>query len=465
MHLTSAAKIQIVHPFRNVSFYRTKKAPNTLFLYVDRKLLIGLQATNLKYVESPPFVDITNFYQSLMNQNIYYAYTVFSQPLNLYHFYKGGVEFLNVETKNQMMEREKSELQAENWMSMRCGMWNTTLTIVITSFQYKEQITFNDLSCIEEELLNKTHTLKGIFDMNFNNFELVPLQNRKLIAGYLFSTLKNNKFRHQGTHLNYVMLQGYTLGPLTTLSDALKKGIETRIAAEFNTPLQLENDIVIGSTINTEVIQKEIPVGFTLSQTKNLLVVGGSSQYRQLFLMKYVVELIKADIPSLIFDFNGNWSRLISYFKGTEFENKFVFFKAGSVFNLGLTHSDIPYDTNNISYIDYMVDVLSMALKKDENTLSMLRNTIMRNPEMDLHSLNVELQTQNDWERGRASESLLSLLSEFTQQDMVFFQRADTSYSHKVLPYDFVKSEKTVIIDLSLTNKIPKQLFITFLII
>jgi hypothetical protein len=464
-HLTSSEKIRIVHPFNNVSFYRTRSAPNTLFLYVNQKLLIGLQVLNLKYVESPPFVDITNFYQVLINQNIPHAYTVFGQPLNFYQFYKNGTEFLNDDTKAQLMLREKSELQAENWMSMRCGMWNTTLNIAVTSFQYIDQIIFSDLNNIEDKLLIRTHTLKGIFDMNFNNFELVPLQNQKLIAGYLFSTLKNNKFRHQGTHLNYVMLQGLTLTPLTTLSDALKKGLETRIAAEFNTPLHLENDIVIGNTVNTEVIEKEIPVGFTYSQVKNLLVVGGAFQYRQQFLMKYVAELIKADIPSIVFDFNGQWSRLIPYFKGTEFENKFVFFKAGTVFNLDLTHSDIAYDTNNISFIDYMVDTLSLALKKDEHTIAMLRNTIMRNPEMDLHSLNVELQTQNDWEKGRASESLLSLLSEFTQQDMVFFQRTDASYAHKIYSYDFIKSDKTVIIDLSLTNKIPKQLFISFLII
>jgi hypothetical protein len=464
-YLQSADSIKIVRPFDNVLFYRSKQLPDTLFLYVNRNLLIGLQMLNLKYVIPPPFCDITNFYQAIIQQKLHHAYTIFNQPLDGDDFYKNGFDSLKLETQKQLKRNGYSEQLMENWMNMRSGMWNSTLTIAVTSYQAVDDLHFEDLVSTADNLSTKTHVMKGIFDMNFSNFELVALKGNTLLSGFLFTCLKQNLFRHQGTHLNYVMLQGHTLAPLSTVSDALKKGVETRIAAEFNTPLHLENDIVIGHTINTEVLEKEVAVGFTHAQVKNLLISGGAFQNRQLIMMRVVAELIKTGKPSLIFDFQGNWSKLISHFKGTPYETSIEHFKAGTVFNLDLTHSDLAYDTDNISYIDYMADALSIALKKDEHTIAMFRDTLSRNQGMDLQSLNVELQTQNNWERNRATESVLSLLSEFTQQDMAFFQRAESTYDHKVFSYEFIKTPKTVIIDLSLSNKIPTQLFVTFLIL
>ena len=82
--------------------------------------------------------------------------------------------------------------------------------------------------------------------------------------------------------------------------------------------------------------------------------------------------------------------------------------------------SDIPYDTENIEFLDYMFDAYALAFKKYQKTVDMIRNTIMRNPEMDLSSLNLELINQNKWEKSPASDTLLALFGDFTQQDLPY---------------------------------------------
>ncbi|MEE9377442.1 MAG: hypothetical protein V3V33_05355, partial [Candidatus Lokiarchaeia archaeon] len=71
----------------------------------------------------------------------------------------------------------------------------------------------------------------------------------------LSKCLKNHLFRLNGSHLNYVYFQGKNLIEVAKIASEFKKGIDTRIAAEFNTPLQLKNFITIGQTINTEFLE------------------------------------------------------------------------------------------------------------------------------------------------------------------------------------------------------------------
>ena len=102
------------------------------------------------------------------------------------------------------------------------------------------------------------------------------------------------------------------------------------------------------------MLEKEVDVGFTYDQLKNLLIVNGSMANRRLLSMKIIIELIKADRPSLIFDYNGSWSKILDYFKGTDFAKNILYFKLGSAFTVDPLISDIPYDVNNPEYLEYM---------------------------------------------------------------------------------------------------------------
>ncbi|KKK84087.1 hypothetical protein LCGC14_2786880, partial [marine sediment metagenome] len=356
-----------------------------------------------------------------------------------------------------------NEAENEEWLGKRYGMWNTILTLSVHSYRFIDSLQKKHFNELEEELRVKRESLRGSFYSNFNSMTLTELSSNSLISGYLFSILKDKKIRLGGSHLNYIMLQGTTLLPFTEVPGVLKKGIETTIPAEFNTPLYLENSIVIGKTINTEVWEGEVNVGFTPQQLKNLLITNGIHNKRVLTAMKVVTELIEDNNPSIIFDFDGSWSKIINYFKGTLFVEEILYFKLGSAFTIDPLISDIPYDANNTEYLEYMFDAFGLAFKKDQRTIDIFRNTIRENPEMDLPSVQLELQTQNKWERNPISNSLLSLFSDFTTQDLNYFKKVGVK--EKVFAYDFVTNAKTVIIDLSLLREANKKIFFSFLIL
>ncbi|MFW9819653.1 MAG: hypothetical protein ACFFE5_08595, partial [Candidatus Thorarchaeota archaeon] len=288
------------------------------------------------------------------------------------------------------------------------------------------------------------------------------LKGHNLISGYLFSTLKNNLFKLNGSHLSYVMLQGTSMYPLSTIVDILKKGTQTKIAAEFNTPLYLENYITIGHTINTEVLEPEIPVGFTFEQLKNLLIVNGKSEKREAISMKIVSELIESKVPSLIFDFTGSWSKLYSYFEDTTFRKDILHFKYGSAFIIDPTKSDIPYDPHNTDYLEFVFDAFGLAFKKDERTVEIFRNTIQKNPDMDLGSIRMALENQSEWEKSPINDTLLSLFSDFSQDDLTFFQGIQKD---SIVANQFIQNSKTIIIDLSVLRELNKKIFLTFIIL
>lgn len=457
--------ISIASPFEKVNFFRVKRFPYSLFIHIDNQLLLGLKMVSLKYIYQKPFCLFGKFLEGLNNHKILFSYTLKNRPITYYDFYHNGLDHVYEKIQSFIQYGIKNQVEAEKWLGYRYGMWFSILTISINSYKFIRSINTDDFDVIEEDLNEKIDSLKGAFNLNFQNYEIENLKTNKLLAGYLFSSFKNNLFRLNGSHLNYLMLQGANLTPLTTIVDVLKKGTDTMIAAEFNTPLYLKNSITIGHTRNTEVLENEVPFGFAVDQLKSLLIVHGTSAKRDYASMKIIAELIEAKIPSLVFDLNGTWSKLISYFKGSQFEKEIEYFKLGKAFTIDPLISDIEYDTDNTGYLEYMFDAYGIAFKKDQRTIEMFRNIIRKNPDMDLSSMNLDLQSQRDYEKSPINDSLLSLFSDFSQQDFTFFQSVHGDTTNKIKAYDFVRNNKTVIIDLSILRDLDKQLFFIFLII
>ncbi|MHA2280743.1 MAG: hypothetical protein ACXAC5_07815 [Promethearchaeota archaeon] len=456
--------------FHGTRFFRFQRFPNTVFMHVDNKFVVGLKMFNLAFCFPPVYSRTDKFIQALMNQKISFAYTCMNTPLSFALFYKEGENYLNKKTENVLFNsdwRIQTKIDALNWLAMRSGIWRTMLTISVHEYEITDTIDNVTIMTIEDRLEQKAEVLRSAFNMNFFNFELVGLRKGKLVSGMRCEIMKNNEYSFNGTRLNYLLFQGKALLHLIQIVDELKKGIETRVASEFNTPLQLENYIMLGHTVNTEVLEEELPFGFTEDQIKNLLILNGSLASRELFAMKTVSELVTKNIPSLIFDFQGTCSRLITLFKGTSHENDFLHLKLGSAFTLDPLKSDIPYDTNNIDFLSYMFDAYALAFKKNQSTVDMIRNTIMRNPEMDLSSLNLELINQNKWEKNPASDTLLALFGDFTQQDLPYLHLSNAASKHTetITFKDFITNDKTVIIDLSVSNDYRKQIFFAFLIL
>lgn len=464
--LMRCVDITVVNPFKDVMFYRLNRFPKTLFLHVDNQLLIGVRMVNLKHLYPPPFCQLGRFLDALIGHQISFSYTVSSNPQSYYDFYENGRKSLTPEKHDELIRDPRTAIdkeKEESFLGWRCGIWNSTLLLSANAYKFTDSLQADDFDAVSGELEEKKETLKDTFNINFQNYELVELDSRTISSGYAFLTLKNGHFRLNGTQLNYIMVQGTTLSRLTTVEDVLRRGIETRIATEFNTPLHLENFITIGHAINTEVLSGEVPVGLTMDQLKNLLITNGAARFRELAMMKIASELVKCEVPTLIFDFNGTWSRLLNYFKGTRFERDFLCFKLGFDFTIDPRVSDIPYDTDNDKFLEYMYDAYGLAFKKDKKIIDMFRNTIRRNPEMNLPSIQLEIQTQSEWEKSPISNSLLSMFSDFTQQDLTYFQVLPGE--DKVHALDFITNDKSIIIDLSTLREINKKLFFCFLII
>ncbi|NIU88241.1 MAG: hypothetical protein GWN56_13520, partial [Nitrosopumilaceae archaeon] len=305
------------------------------------------------------------------------------------------------------------------------------------------------------------NNLQGSFGVNSQALEIEAMRTSALISGYLLSVLKHNLYRLNGTHLNNLLIQGARLRPFTEIVDVLKKGVRIEIAAEFNTPLYLENYITIGHAINTEVLEREVDFGFTRKQLGNLLIMNGTSEHRDLISMKIVSELIKVKEPSIVFDFDGKWSKLLTYFEGTEFKKDILYFKYGNSFVIDPIKSDIPYDKYNTEYLEYIYDAFGVALKRDERTVEMFRQTIQKNPNMDLGAIQMSLQNQSEWEKTPVNDLLLSVFADFTPSEMTFFQ---TIQKDSILASDFVRNTKTIIIDLSVFRDLKKKLFVSFVI-
>ena len=466
--LKNTKDIFLVKPFKNIKFFRTRQYPRTLFLNVEDKLLIGLKILNLKYVYSSTNCKLGPFLEALNNYKTNYSYTLANHPLSSYNFDHQGFKYLNNKTKNHLSyckKDENKELKYMNWLAVRFGMWNSVLTLSISSYKIIDNFGEEDLQKLEGDLDIQKNALKGAFNLNLKNFRLTELSTRTLISGYMFSILKEKSFRKSGSHLNYVMLQGSSLEYLARVEDVLKKGITTKIPAEFNTPLHLENFITIGHTINTEVVGKEIPAGFTSDQLCNLLITNGHYLQREKTSMKIAVELIENSDPCIIFDFNGSWSKMLSYFKNTKFEDDLIFLKLGTTFTSDPLSSDIPYDNNNLRYLEYMFDAFGLAFKKDQRLLDLFRNTIRKNPEMDLPSIILDLQSQNDWERNPLNDSLIAFFSDFTPQELTALKKLEGNEEDIIRAFNFVSDNKTIILDLSLLRDTNKKLFFAFLIV
>ena len=269
------------------------------------------------------------------------------------------------------------------------------------------------------------------------------------MSGFLCEVLKNKFFTRSGTHLNYIYFQGKTLMKLKEIAQDLKKGIETRIAAEFNTPLQLENFITIGNTINTEFLEEEIPLGFTVEQLKTLLIANGTTKSRDILAQKIVSELVTANVPTIIFDYSGNWSKIIKYFESSRYENDFLYFKLGQTFNIKMFHSGIKDDPNNIDYLNYFFDAYALAFKKDDRTMESLKNAIFNNPDLNLASFHLRFKNQQKWEKNNpVMEAIVStLFNDFSQQTISFFYTPENP-ENTIAFQDMICDDKTVIIDL-----------------
>ncbi|MFX0012904.1 MAG: hypothetical protein ACFE9R_21520, partial [Candidatus Hermodarchaeota archaeon] len=460
--LFKSKDIEILAPFSGIQFYKSSKTPETLFFKVKGSLIGGLKMLNLSFSYPPSYCSPDKFYAALIRDSMPFTVTFQLRPLTFSQFDKEGFKYLRDNIKQKLLSRTEKFIDGNNWLSLRSGIWSAIGTYSTCVVSNSPDFTYELVDKIEQKLITQKTVLYNTFKQFFTNFEIISLKHNKLEAGLLFETLKNKFFLRNGTHLNYILYQGINLRYLAALSDQFKKGVETKLATEFNTPLQLTNYVTVGNTINTEFLEGEVPAGFLLNQLRNLLITNGTYTNRELLAQKIVIELVKMGHNSVIFDFTGSWSKVMNWFRGTLYENQFIYHKLGKTFVINPLCSGIPYDTDNPRFLDYMLDAFAMCFKKDERTIETFRNTILRNPDIDVSTLVLDLTTMREWEKSSVTDTLLSFFKEFTPHDSNFIHNQQVNNQDTTFAYEFITNDKTVIIDLSDLNDYDKQCYYSF---
>ncbi|MFX1477159.1 MAG: hypothetical protein ACFFCI_03405 [Promethearchaeota archaeon] len=477
--------VQIIDPFKDIKFYQLNKCPSSLFILFPNKLLIGLKIFNLYDAIQKCFIFPDKFYRELNKHTIPYSYTLQATPISPKQFSKRCFKFLNEKGLSDIRNifgqvildksftseepgywppRKDAELVFKNWISMRTGIWNTILTVSVFSHTFLYQPNVQYFYELEDELADKSEIAMGAFQDNFLNLRLRELQYNTLINGYLFLSLKNSLFKAGDSHLSKVYFQGKNVIPLSTISNEFKKGLPTKIAAEFNSPIHLKNDIVIGETINTEFLEHEGELGFLHEQINHLLITNGFAEQRELTMMKIVVELTKLGKQCVIFDYSGNWSKIIGFFTNTYLQNAFLYFKLGQNFTINLIKSDIKYDKRNVEYLNLFYDVFSLAFKAYQQDLDILKENLAKNDDFDLNDMALDKEMEKQLFKQKGYSSLLTLLHGFVDWKALFSSKSINS-PNDIKPIDFIKNDKTIIIDLSLLEELSQKNFVSFVIV
>jgi hypothetical protein len=467
---------KIINPFKHISFYRLQSYKNILFIHSNKKILTAIHLFNVKYALPPQFLSkdrfiarIEKLFRAIVSKKLPFTYTLITSPLFYENFEKEGLKHIIPSVARELRQR-KTEYEWQQWLDMRNGIWRVIDLFSVQEHIYSTHIDEFSLEKIAEKLNHRSNAFLTLFKANISNYELEALNARKIFPAIYTTFLKTKFFRMNGSHLNYLLLQGKTLINLIELSSVFKKGIETRLAAEFNTPLNLSNFITIGQTLNTEFLKEEVPAGFTLDQVKNLLIVNGNFHSREELLQKIVVELVKNETPSIIFDYYGTFSKFLPYFTGSRFEGKFLFFSLGKNFQLDPFDSDIPYDKERDAYIDYIVDILAMVYKQRKLIMENLRE-ILKEENFSYAEFLLDVKNKNVWEKNSGMDPIASMLKQIKEVPSVIANKiqeesgSERTVEDQVYAYQFVQNDKNIIIDLSIFRDLEPKVFMAFVII
>ncbi|MEJ2294160.1 MAG: hypothetical protein P8Y23_05270 [Candidatus Lokiarchaeota archaeon] len=464
--------LQKINIFSDVHFFKERGIKDTIFYETKDEYIGGIKQINLSYATTPVIALPYKFYQAIIQQGISFTYTFQALPTSYEQFTDHFSQYLNKKEWTRMRSQVTNAALESNWLGQRRGIWRTMMTVSSSYTMVAPEVSLEIVELIEDVLQRNITILQNAFRSNFSNCHFVLLKTKRLETGILFEALKSNRFRRDGSHLSYLLFQGTNLSALIWISDLFKKGLETKIATEFNSPLQLESFITMGQTINTETLSQEVPAGLTKVQLDNLLITNGKFIQQQLISMKIVVELVKKQYPSLIFDFTGEWTRLIHQFQGTPHEDNFLFYKIGKTFNLDLVHSGIAkYDPNNLDYLDYMLEGYRLVFKKDDRTIEVFRNTLMKTldqgSELSSSTVALNMDQKSDWLKRQepAIDSVIDFIHEFTREEMNLFSMLIPSTKSQNIIKELLPSEKTIIIDLSFANGLDKKVFLMLVIL
>jgi hypothetical protein len=464
--------VTVVNPFGDLSFYRFKKAPDSIFFHSNEGITGGIHAFNVRHIPQPLFFDENKLYHPLVGTGTSFSTSISAMPISFNVFEKAGYKKLTRQARNDLCWKVRTEEERAIWMVQRAGMWKAEIIFTTQAYRKEKELSSETLQDIELELHEGSQKLSSLFSIQYSSCNLQALQTNRLESAILMSAIKNRYTRLGGSHLRYSLIQGMDFYHFLDIDNAFKKGIETKIAAEFNTPLQLNNDLTLGHTINTEFLEQEVIAGFSMEQTRKLLIMNGTNASREEVSLLLARNLISQGQNVIYFDFTGNGSKLIKLLEKESLHDNILHYNLGKTLAIDPIHSEIPHDTQNVRFLDLMLDAYALCFKKDEHTIAVFKNSLSQlstyekdDSTMGFHTLSLTLDTQQDWKTSPAVSSILSMLGDFTEQDSAYLYSKGNSPQSTSTVLEFLKNEKSIIIDISRSKDLEKKCFFTWLIL
>jgi len=181
-----------------------------------------------------------------------------------------------------------------------------------------------------------TKQLRKLCALTLNAFRdcgLVRLRAQLARAGICIIAGRTINVWETGSGICQFLMAGTTFAPYVQLWPDLKRGLDTCIPAEFNTPTNLDNYVVLGNALNTEVLKEEGPAGLSEQCLSSpLAVLGGSPHERAAVIQKVALELLARGEGGIALDSTGAWTGLARATKGSSLWQKISIQVAGQDF-------------------------------------------------------------------------------------------------------------------------------------
>ena len=177
-----------------------------------------------------------------------------------------------------------------------------------------------------------------------------------------------------------------------------------------------------------------------------------------------LLSLYKKRLQVLYFDFSGNWSKIIPLFQNTDYKDSVLHFQLGHSFSLELLSSEMDYDPESIEYLNLFYDVFALAFKEQKRTVDLLKMAVKNNENMSLSSLELGQEMEKEFLKKNDYSSLITILQGFIDWRKFFISHS-LKHEHEINTIDFIRNDKTIIIDLSLLEEVSQKLFVSFVIV
>lgn len=279
------------------------------------------------------YADPTKWFRSVLTAQTPVIYQWEAKPVDFARFRSIGNKDFASEHVAEGAANIEEDTQ-ETFLSHWGGFWLVN-GLVGTRYDYDlpELVTPKTFAEPHKATSKQLRELGAITLNSFRDAGLVRLRAQLMRAGLVIVSNQAIHGWESGSGFPQYLMAGTTFAPYVQLMPDLKRGMETCIPAEFNTPTNLDNYVVLGNALNTEVLKEEGPAGLSEQCLSSpMVVLGGSPHERAGVIQKIALELLARGEGGIALDSSGAWTGLTRAAKNTGLWQKITIQVAGQDF-------------------------------------------------------------------------------------------------------------------------------------